>query len=219
MPGATKSFWDWRGRSTSVSRPKFCFDWSKRSTCDRWRNRFSDWRERSKMTTALNFCAWRDRKFFWLARPKQNSPGTAFFASEVIEARATADQNVFASGALKNFRLVWPKHKFPPTEVYLRLARPKNKWQPTAILLRLRWLQHEWTRTEVFSRLARPIFFAIGTIETKVSADFIFFAIGASDSRPKFFCAWSQSRHKCPPTENLLWLVQRMHLWPLTELF
>ena len=112
----------------------------------------------------------------------------------MIEARATADQSVFASGALKVFRLVWPKHKFPPTEVYLRLARPKYKWQPTAIFLQLRWLQHEWTRTEVFSRLARPKFFAIGTIETKLSADFIFFAIGASDSRPKFFCAWRDQK-------------------------
>ena len=52
------------------------------------------------MTNARNFCAWRDRKFFWLARPKQNSPG--FF-----------------------LQLRWSKHERPPTKAFLRLARWK----------------------------------------------------------------------------------------------
>ena len=91
-------------RSTSVRQPIICCDWFKGSTCDRWRNHFRDWRERSKND--------RRRKFLRLARPKifvsgatkaKHSAEHIFSATEVTEGRAIADQSVFAPGAAESF--------------------------------------------------------------------------------------------------------------------
>ena len=69
-----------------------------------------------KMNADRNFFAWFDQSKIVC--------GPHFFATEVTEARATADQSVLLLSRQKMFRLAWPKQKFPPTEVYLRLARP-----------------------------------------------------------------------------------------------
>ena len=82
----------------------------------------------AKMTADGNFCAWRDRKFLCLARPKQNIPLAAFFCNwgdwNFFVQNSPPTKNILRLAWQKAFRLAWPKHKFPPTEVYLRLARP-----------------------------------------------------------------------------------------------
>ena len=82
----------------------------------------------AKMTADGNFCAWRDRKFLCLARPKQNIPLAAFFCNwgdqKFFEQSSPPTKNFLRLAWQKLFWLAWPKHKFSPTEVYLRLAWP-----------------------------------------------------------------------------------------------
>ena len=124
------------------------------------------------MTTDQNFCAWPDRKFLWLVRPRQNSSRTAVFCN--WGDRSTSDRRpkrFLRLARQKVFQLAWPKHNFTPREVYLQLARPYYKCQPTSIFLQLRWLQRKWTPTEVFLRLERSNVFASGANDAKMDAD------------------------------------------------
>ena len=79
----------------------------------------------AKITNDRNFCAWPDRTFLWLVRPKQNSSRTAVFCN--WGDRSTSDRrpkSFLRLARQKVFQLAWPKHNFTPREVYLQLARP-----------------------------------------------------------------------------------------------
>ena len=71
-----------RTKATSVSQPKFCFDWFKSSTCDRWRNRFSNWREWGKNDQRPKFLrlGWPKVFFDWRDQSKIVR-GTHFFCN------------------------------------------------------------------------------------------------------------------------------------------
>ena len=174
VPGVTESFYDWRGRRTSVHQPK-TFLWLAQ-TKHMWLLTYflatgandakmnADWNIFESDATE-SFCDWRDRSLS-VRRTKQNCPPTAII-----------------------LQLSWPKYEWPLTEMFLRLTRPKlfatgetkakvsdyrsffglgrakYKWPPTEVFLRLRWPQHGWLTTEEFSRRAGQSIFATGVTE------------------------------------------------------
>ena len=190
MSGATESFCDWHDRSTSVSRQKFCFDWFKRSTSDRWWNRFSDSRERGKNDHRPKFCAWPDRKFFWLVRTKQKSSRIAVFCNWGDWSTSDRRPKRFASIATENFSTGVTEAKFTADRSLFAIG------------------------ANVVQLTAHRNFFATEVTAARMNADQSVFATGASEN----FCDW-RVRRKISRRLKFFWLARVNYMWPLTDSF
>ena len=179
VPGVTESFCDWRGRSTSVHQPKIVIVTGANEVYvtsdvnDAKKN--ADWKIFESDATE-NFCDWRDRSLS-VRRTKQNCRPTTLI-----------------------LQLIWPKHDWPLTEMFLRLtwtklfATGETKVSDYRSFFGLGRAKYKWPPTEVF--FATEVTAARLTDHRRVFAPdaTIYFCDWRDRSlsfrRPKFICDW-----------------------------
>ena len=164
-------------RIKSVPRPQYFCNWGDWSTND----------HRTKC-----FCAWRDRKFLLLARPKRKVPPTEIFP-----------------------QLARAKHKWPPIEAFFVPGVTESfcDWRGRSTSVH---------QPKIFIVTgANEVYVTSDVKDAKKNADWKIFESDATESfcdwRDRSLSV-RRTKQNCPPTTFILQLIWPKHEWPLTEI-